>query len=139
MSNPPAVLQGTAQTVQPTRIAAAHAASAHRFFNVIRDILHKSGYHTEGELLAALDAVAQYENKVVTSGDLKQVSTDNDRAAVEDVSKRIAPQSGIGNLPVMTPAPIDYDQLAAALVRAQAAAAAQQTQQTTSTPEVPAT
>lgn len=137
MSYSPAVLQGRPEVIQPTRIAAAHASSAHAFFNVIRDILHKSGYHTEGELLAALDAIAQYELKVVTPGDLQQVSSENDRAAVEDVSKRIPPQSGIGMLPVLSPAPIDYDKLAAALVRAQAAAA-QENQQTT-TPEVPAT
>lgn len=135
MSNPPAVLQGVAQPVQPTRIAAPHANSAHGFFNVIRDIVHMSGYHTEGELQAALNAISAYEGKVVTPGDLQQVSTDNDRAAMEDVSKRIPPQTGIGNLPVMTPAPIDYDALADALVRAQARAA----EAAQSTPEVPAT
>lgn len=100
--------------VTPSRVAAADAAPAHAYFNVIREILHKIGYHTEGELLSALNAVHAYERKQVSAGDLRQVSSENDRAAIEDVSKRVAPGGALPN-PVRTPEPIDYNQLAAAL------------------------
>lgn len=120
MSNPPVVLQGSAEAISPTRIAAPTANPAHKFFNVIRDIVHMSGYHTEGQLLEALNAISAYEKQLVTASDLRQVSTDNDRAAVEDVTQRKAPNA-VGPQPLQTAAPIDYNQLAAALLAAQAA------------------
>lgn len=114
------MLTGTAEAISPTRIAAPSASPAHQFFNVVRDLIKRTTYHTEGEALDALSAVSAYEKQVITAGDLRQVSTDNDPAPVEDVSQRKAPNQAAPQHTAV--APIDYNQLAAALIAAQQAA-----------------
>lgn len=132
-ANVPGGVSQVAGDVTPTRLAAPHASAAHSFFNVLRDLIHKTGgFHNEADLLDALGVIDAYERKVVSDGDLKQVSTDNDRAAVEDVTKRPVPAGGVP-APLQTPQPIDYQQLAAALAP-MLAAQVQQSQQSQQAP-----
>jgi hypothetical protein len=111
----------TGSVVEVSHVSQPHSYAARDFFNTIRDLLHKIGYHNESELLSALDTVAGYERHV-TGRDAAYVVSEADRAPVEDVSQRVAPASG---LPLLAPAQqIDYARLAAAIVAAQALQAA---------------
>lgn len=130
MSSP--VIQGQVESgtpAIPTRIAAASASPAHTFFNVIRDLIAKAGYHNEADVLTALEAVARYERQVIAPGDLRQVTSEADRAPFEDVSQRKPPAQAVPS-PVLAGAgagAIDYMALARALAavqQEQAAAAA---------------
>jgi hypothetical protein len=133
MTSPPAILQGSVEPVQPTRMAAASASPAHQFLNVVRDLVAKAGYHNENEVLAAHRAIDAYERQVISASDLRQVASDNDRAPYEDVSRRPAPSMALPA--AVLPAGIDYDKLAAALMAAQQqAVAAQQAQQQAAPP-----
>jgi hypothetical protein len=125
MSYPPAVLQGAVeQPVTPTRLAAPSASPAHKFFALVHDLVERAQFHTEQQKLDAHSTIDGYERQVIAAGDLRQVTSDNDRAPYEDVRQRVAPG---GVLPsAVLPAGIDYDQLAAAMHRIAAANAAQQ-------------
>lgn len=113
----PAVYQGN--VIEPAHISQAHSFPARDFFNVIRDVVHKSLYHNENDRLAALSAIDGYEKHVIPAADQAYVVGESDRAPVEDVTLRkpaTAPLAAAGQA-------IDYARLAAAIVAAQAAQA----------------
>lgn len=131
MSTDPLTIQGALRAalpsggsaVRPEQVASATDHALHGLCNVLRDLVHKSPhvYHNEADLLAARDAIDTYEKSVY--GLLKyveEVVRFDDRAAHEDVRDRvpapIAAQQGGGA--------IDYDQLAAAILRVQRGASA---------------
>lgn len=132
----PMLLQGSVEGIAPTRMTAPHAAPAHAFFNTVRDLVVSHGYHTEQGRLDALASIDRYEKQVISSGDLQQVFSENDRAPYEDVRLRKGPSNG-QPAPVMVPGGIDYNLLAAALIAAQQAQ--MQAQQGQPGPAVPAT
>jgi hypothetical protein len=120
--NSPAVYQGIQGTVVPApHVSAPHSYAARDFFETIRDLIHRAGFHNESEVQSAISAVDGYEKHVI-GGDLPHVASETDRAPVEDVTLRVPLQPG---LPAVAPAQaIDYARLAAAIVAAQAAQAA---------------
>lgn len=120
--NEPAVVQqgGTVQSsvVSPTRTIPKEPYSSHGFFNVIRDIVHRGNvYHSEVDQNAALDAIDKHEQHQLAEN-LPYVISDTDRAGREDVTLRTPPGGAVLPNAVATQG-IDYDKLAAAIVRAQ--------------------
>lgn len=116
----PPALEG--RIVEPSGHIAPLSASAHDFLNVMRALIHRHPWHHENQKLEALNAVAAFEKHFVPPNDLRNLASENDHAPIEDVSQRIPPQTGLA--PVVAPSQnIDYDALAAAIVRAQAAQA----------------
>jgi hypothetical protein len=71
------------------------------------------GFPTEDLTNAAVASVEKWV------GDTSGMDTENARAPVEDVTQRVPP--GYGGPPATTGAVIDYDKLAAAIVKAQKA------------------
>lgn len=121
------------EVVTPDAVLDPKSVPAHNFFNVLRDLVHRTTYHDEGQKHAALDALDAFEQRFVPVQDRKYVVLDTDYAGREDVSKRIPPQVGTTPVPVAGPA-IDYNRLAAAIVAMQQQAAAE-----SATPNVPPT
>jgi hypothetical protein len=135
MTTDPAVPDG--QPVQGT-IVTAQAASgasngqsptgedltAHGFFNVIRHLVRSIPHVNEGEAEAALGIVDAFETHSL-SVPLQAVVSHTDIAKREDVSQRRAPGAGTDLVPASGPG-IDYNALAAALLKAQAEQRAQQ-------------
>ena len=115
----PALLQGN--VLEPAHISQPVSYPAHDFFNLVRTLVHKAGFHTEAEVLKALEAVTAFEKHIVPAVDQRHVLAETDHAPVEDVSQRVPPRNG---LPAVAPgAQIDYARLAAAIVAAQNAQA----------------
>jgi hypothetical protein len=97
------------------------ADAGHGFVNVVRKLAHiPTAFHSEDERLAALDALTTYERSILGSAHAGVIQ-ETDHAPVEDVSLRVPP--GGAPMPVVTGPTIDYDKLAAAIVRAQLAQA----------------
>lgn len=101
----------------PTAMTAPESSSAHGYYNVIRDLIRRVGYHNENQVLTALQAVDAHEKHQVSQGDLRLLANENEPAPYEDVSKRTPPAGYVAPVPA-GPA-IDYNALAAALVAAQ--------------------
>lgn len=108
------------QPVDPTHVSAPHSFSAHDFFNVIRNLVQNGpAYVEETAKLDALNAITDYESHVVPKTDQNVVVAEDDAAPVEDVSQRTP--FPVGAVPAAPAGPaIDYNQLARALVQAQA-------------------
>jgi hypothetical protein len=86
--------------------------------NVLKDVIHNGRVYTsEPDVLSALSVVDDFISAFVKHSEMPALATGDERAAVEDVSLRPTPP-GMPSIPVNTPT-IDYDKLAAALVRAQ--------------------
>lgn len=117
---PPQVVQGS---VVPATVVSASAIidplvkPAHAFFDVVRELVHRIGYHNEADLSAALDVVDTFEKRYLRENHQHVVSDDN-LAAREDVTQRVPPRGGTYNPPVNIPQ-IDYAQLAQAILAAQ--------------------
>jgi hypothetical protein len=105
------------EIVTPDAVLDPKSIPAHDFFNVMRDIVHRTTYHHESEKNAALDAVDAFESRFVPVQDRKYVQLETDYAGREDVSQRTPPQ--VGTLPVPAGPAIDYNRLAAAIVAMQ--------------------
>jgi hypothetical protein len=110
----PAALQGK---VLPPAVS-PDADAGHQFVNVVRQLAHiPTAFHSEAERIAALEALTAYERSILGSAHAGVIA-ETDHAPIEDVSLRVPP--GGPPLPVVTGPTIDYDKLAAAIVRAQA-------------------
>lgn len=121
------------QVVTPSRITSADDNHAHRFFNVIRDLLHGKAYHNEADVTDALDAVSKYEASVLNTQPRHLVSED-DPAPREDVSQRTPPPGqNVQVVPAAAPQ-LDYGKLAAAIVAHQQAQQAPQDEQAAEPP-----
>lgn len=106
--------------IDPTHVSAPHSFSAHDFFNVLRTVVkNTNAFVNESDKLAALNVIQDYESHIVPPSDQNVVVSEDDAAPVEDVSQRTPPMVGIPAPAAAAPA-IDYNQLARALVQAQA-------------------
>jgi hypothetical protein len=112
------------EIVTPDAVLDPKSVPAHNFFNVMRDLIGMTPYHTEGQKNKALDAVDAFENRFVPVQDRQHVLTETDPAGREDVSLRPVPANSGFPAPVAGPA-IDYNRLAAAIVAMQQQAAAE--------------
>ena len=113
-----AALRSATGAVSVQQVATGNELALHNLCNVLRDLVHKSPhvYHEEAQALAARDAIDQYEKSVY--GLLRwqeEVVRFDDRAGHEDVRDRIPAPIAAQN----SNAAIDYDQLAAAILRVQ--------------------
>jgi hypothetical protein len=118
---PTSTIQG--DVVQPAAVVDPVSFAAHDFFGLIKELVHKAGFHTEEQVLSAMRVVDAYEKRVVPAKDQRHVVSETDRAGVEDVSLRKGPQ--VGMTVAAQGQPIDYARLAAAIVAAQRDQAAQ--------------
>lgn len=125
-------LQG--QVVTPSAIAGPVGSAVFAIGQVLKDIIHNSGsYRNENDVLAALGAVDSLVNAFLKDSERPAVATGEERAPIEDVSLRKPPPGYTVPGPVVNQV-IDYDKLAAAIVRMQM----QYAPQVAAAPEVPA-
>lgn len=112
--------------VNPTAMAGPVHSATWALGEVLKEIIHKGGvYLTENALHEAEAIVSAWVKSVVPLSAVAALSTGDERAPREDVSKRIPP-GGLPAIPVVTTAPaIDYDRLAEALLAAQQRSQAQ--------------
>jgi hypothetical protein len=95
---------------------------------VLKDVLHAVPvYKNETQVLSAVTTVENFVKSFIKPSEVPAVATGEERASVEDVSQRTPPPGMVGAPGPVNTLAIDYDKLAQALIRAQAAA---------STPEV---
>lgn len=107
-------LSGT--VVPQSDVADEHA---HKFFNVVRNLLHSShAFHSESDLDEALNSVNAFERHFLAGPLSRQVSED-DRAPKEDVTQRVPPPTGAVVVPPSAGPAIDYNKLAAAMFELQ--------------------
>lgn len=126
MSTP--VIQGqVVQARQPDAVLDPISTAAHDFGNVAKALVTRSGaFHNESELQKAHSAIDSFVKFITPQKDRTHVITEDDQAPVEDVSRRIPPNS-TGQAVVHAGPQIDYNKLAAALIAAQQAQAAADT------------
>lgn len=119
MSTPTLAIQG--EVVQPSAVASPQAAAAFNLGQVLKEIIHAipAAFSSENQVLAAFTAIDDFIKAFVTRSALPALADGTQRAPMEDVSKRIPPAGTAFSVPTNIPA-IDYDKLAAAMVRAQA-------------------
>lgn len=99
-------------------------ATTHRLGELLKDVFRRSGtFHTESALHEAEAVVDAWVKAIIPSAAMRALSTGEQSAPREDVTKRTPP--GGPAVVVAQAAPgIDYDKLAAALLAAQARQAA---------------
>jgi hypothetical protein len=132
MSTPPGavvapnrtVVQG--QVIQPTAIVDATSEAIHGFLAVVRKLISASpAFHSEADQDAAYEAINTFARNQVSPSTLAQLLEEHSAPAPkEDVTQRVAPQSGLPQ-PLMPSAPLDYDKLARAMLAIQQEQAAQ--------------
>jgi hypothetical protein len=118
------------QVISPSAVANATQSAAFELGQVIKTLVAGSShaFHSENEVLDAHRKIDTYVRAHVPVSARAALADGTQTAPVEDVSKRPAP-AGAGYIMPSPNAPaIDYDRLAAAIVRAQLAeqAAAQE-------------
>lgn len=120
-SDPPSVLSGqvvSGPVITPSAVAGPKAAAVHALGEVLKTMIHMSHYFaTENLQDAALVTVDKFVGAFTTSSELSAIKTGDERAAKEDVTKRIPP-GGAMQMPSNAPA-IDYMKLAEAIVAVQ--------------------
>lgn len=124
MTTPVPVVQGS--VISPAAVAGAQPSAAFGLGQVLKEIIHSSpqAFKSENEILGAVNAVDKFIKAFVPVSALPALHTGDQRAPVEDVSLRTPPPGTAITVPANYPV-IDYDKLAMALVRAQAAVAAE--------------
>lgn len=118
-----AVVQG--RVSPPPAIASAVQSANYKFAQVMKEIIVASphAFQSENQQLEALAAVDSFLSALVPNSARRALADIPARAPVEDVSKRVPPAGAGYSLPYAGNAAIDYDKLAAAIVRAQYAQA----------------
>lgn len=125
VSGPP--VQG--QPIAPTAMASGAHSAAWDLGQVLKVMVERTGvFLTEQARNDALRAVDKFTGSLIPAGAVRALATGDERAAHEDVSQRQAPAGATSFVPAAQVA-IDYDKLAAALVRAQQAERQQDTPQ----------
>jgi hypothetical protein len=110
------------RVVTPTAIAQAAPSAAFGLGEVLMDIIHGTQvYATEQQTVNAINTVRKWVGQTVSKADLNALADGTERAASEDVTQRVAPNQA--GYTIMQPA-LDYDKLAAAILRAQTEAKA---------------
>lgn len=114
------VVQG--QVSPPPAIANAAQSANYKFAQVMKELIVASphAFNSENDQLGALAAVDSFVKALVPNSARRALADVPSRAQVEDVSKRVPPAGAGYSLPYAGNAAIDYDKLAAAIVRAQA-------------------
>lgn len=122
---PPAVVQGS--VVTPSATANGQQSAVFSLGQTLKELIHGTpqAFTSENQRLNALTSVDSWIKAHVPNSARKAVATDEERAEIEDVSKRPAPNGVSYSIPTTAPT-IDYDKLARAMVRAQAELAAEQ-------------
>ena len=101
------------RTVEPSAIAKPGTVKAHAVGEVLKVLVQNSlGFPTEDSTDAAVNAITDWV------GDTSGMDTEGKMAPREDVSQRVPPGYG-GPATAPAGAEIDYDKLAAAIVKAQ--------------------
>lgn len=120
--------------VAPSAVSSGTQSASYKLGSVLLEIVHRAGiYARESDLHAAEQVVRDWVRAMASSG-LSALVTGEERAPIEDVSKR-TPPGGFVPVPAAAPQPsIDYDKLAAALMRQRDAA---QVKAVTPKPEQP--
>ena len=104
-------------TLYPTSVSGPQSAAVHALGEVLKTLIHNSHFFpTENAVDSAMSAVDKWVSTSVKSSELGAILTGNERAAKEDVTKRIPP--GGPNMVAVGPQ-IDYRQLAEAIIAAQ--------------------
>lgn len=128
MSTPVPVITGVLSKppIEPTAIAGQTPSAVYKLAQVLKEIVHAipAAFAGENDVLAALNVIDDFTKAFVPASALGALLTGAERAAVEDVSKRIPPQGVAYVVPSNMPV-IDYDRLAMAMVRAQQQLAAE--------------
>lgn len=121
---PSTVVQGT--VVEPTAIASGKESAVHALGETLMRIIDgvPAAFHGENDRLKAHESVRQFVGSLVSRQGFAALRTGDEKAPVEDVAMRVPPPQVTFGTPVNAPgAGIDYDRLAAAIVRQQAKAA----------------
>lgn len=105
----------------PPAIANAQQSASFRLGQVLKELIHAAphAFTSENQVFAACEAVDAFLAANVPSSARRALQDIPARAPLEDVTKRIPPNGATFGLPAAAPAQIDYDKLAAAIVRAQ--------------------
>lgn len=135
--------QGTVvpgEVIQPTTYTGPKAVATHKLGEMLKELVHGSphAFTSENDMLAALKTVDSYVKAHTQATERQALSDGTQRAPVEDVSERIPPVVGYAVPNSAATQPIDYDRLAAAIVRAQAGAAQAQAETNAQSPPVTA-
>lgn len=121
MTTPVPVSQGTVQgrVVSPSATANAQQSTFFKLGELLKSLVHAvpSAFSSENEVLAAFDTIEKFVKANVTGSAIKALATGDERAPVEDVSKRPAPNATGYTVPVSGTGAIDYEKLAAYIVR----------------------
>lgn len=124
----PAVIAGVLSKppAEPSAIAGQTPSAVFKLGQVLKEIIHAlpAAFAGENDVLAAINDVDTFIKAFVPAAALPALMTGDQRAPVEDVSKRIPPQGVAYVVPANVPV-IDYDRLAMAMVRAQQQLAAE--------------
>ena len=106
------------RVVQPAATAGPQQSAVYKVGEFLKTLAHKAGvFANESDLLSALSDIDKWVSAYVPASAMNALDTESGRAPIEDVSQRTPPNS---TAVVQTMAPgIDYDKLAAAIVRAQ--------------------
>jgi len=119
-----------AGVVSPTAMAGPATTAASKLGGVLLDLVHRAGaYTSEAALHEAEQAIRDWTR--AQTGGSPALNPEAQRAPLEDVTKRIPP-GGVVVAPAAPSQAIDYDKLAAALLRQRDAAQAK------AAPQVPA-
>lgn len=129
---PPATIQGS--VVTPAASANGSQSAVFSLGQMLKELIHGTpqAFSSENQLLSALSSVDAWVKAHVPGSARTALATGDERAAIEDVSLRPAPNGVSYSIPTTAPT-IDYDKLAMAMVRAQQQIAAEHAAQT-STP-----
>lgn len=117
---------GEVITPRPAATANAQQSAVYKFGELMKGVLHRSVgvFHNEADLLDALNIVDAFVKTFVPASVANVLSTGEQMAPREDVSLRIPPNQG--HAPVPAAPGLDYDKLAAAILRVQQAQQAQE-------------
>ena len=121
-AKPAPVIQG--KVSYPSAIAGQVPSAVFKFSQLIKELIHSvpTAFNNENDVLAALTTVDDFIKAFVPLSNLAALADVPARAPIEDVTKRTPPAGVSYSIPSNTPA-IDYNKLAEAIVRAQAAIA----------------
>lgn len=118
------VVQGS--VVQPTAIASGKESAVSGLAQVITRLIDglPAAFTREDDKLRAHAAVNTWVNAHTTASARRALMTGDEKAPIEDVALRVPPPQVTFGTPVNPTGGIDYDRLAAAIVRQQNAAKA---------------
>jgi hypothetical protein len=115
---------GDSGVVVPSAIAQAKPSATFALGGILRKLIdHSLAFASENAKLAAHQVVDDFINSHVGFQEMQALATGEERAPVEDVTKRVAP-GGAPQLQLPS-APLDYTKLAQAILAEQARLSAQ--------------